>query len=201
MSAGNTPAPGRRLILASGSPYRRELLARLRLPFDIQSPRVDETALPDETPRERAVRLALAKARAVADRNPQAIVIGSDQVCSVGTRMLDKPGDAATAREELRALSGQQAVFYTAVAVVGIEAGLWKQHVDETRCQFRRLGEAEIAHYVEVEPSLDCAGGFKVEALGITLLERMDSDDPTGVIGLPLIFVANALRHAGLLPR
>lgn len=184
----------RPLWLASGSRYRRELLARLGIAFQQSSPEVDETARSGETPAALAERLALAKARAVADREPQALVIGSDQVCAIGNQCLGKPGSRDAQAAMLARLSGQLVTFHTAVAVVGIEAGLWQRHRDETRCQFRMLSSEEIADYVAREPATDCAGGFKCEGLGISLLEHMQSEDPTAIIGLPLIWVANTLR-------
>ena len=184
----------RPLWLASGSRYRRELLARLGLPFECRSPEVDETPLPGESPRALAARLALAKARAIAEREPGALVIGSDQVCALGDQPLGKPGNAAAQIAQLGRLAGHTVTFHTAVAIVCMEAGVWAQHVDDTRCVFRKLSAAEIAAYVAAEPAFDCAGGFKCEGLGITLLARMESVDPTAIIGLPLIWVADVLR-------
>lgn len=179
------------LILASTSPYRRALLERLQLPFEVVRPEVPEDHRPGEPPLERARRLSLAKAKAVADRHPAAVVIGSDQVAALGDRILDKPGDAATCREQLAALSGNTAHFFTGCAV-GTEV-----HVDTTSVVFRKLAAQEIARYVEVERPFDCAGGFKVEALGIALFERVESSDPTALIGLPMVWLAAALRTAG----
>ncbi len=187
-------ALSRPLWLASGSRYRRELLGRLGIPFDHRSPEVDESRLAGETPVALAERLALLKARAVADREPGALVIGSDQVCALGGECLGKPGNRAGQAAMLARLSGQLVTFHTAVAIVGIEAGLWQRHRDETRCRFRTLSARDIEDYVNREPALDCAGGFKCEGLGISLLERMQSDDPTAIIGLPLIWVAATLR-------
>jgi septum formation protein len=184
----------RPLWLASGSRYRRELLARLRLPFAVHSPEIDETPLPAEPPATLARRLALAKARAVAALHPAALVLGSDQVCALGDAPLGKPGDAAAQIAQLERLSGQTVIFHTAVALVGLQAGLWQQHLDATRCVFRRLSSRDIEEYVAAEPAYDCAGGFKCEGLGISLLERMESLDPTAIIGLPMIWVADALR-------
>lgn len=184
----------RRLVLASTSRHRKALLDRLRLPFDSEAPEVDETRAPGETPRAQAVRLALAKAMAVASRHPGALVIGSDQVCALGDTVLGKPGTAAVNRNMLAALSGQTATFHTAVAIVGLEAGLRQEHVDDTLCNFRPLTSADIAWYVEAEPSLDCAGGFKSEGLGVTLMSSVYSRDPTGLVGLPLIWVAEVIR-------
>lgn len=184
----------RRVLLASTSRHRRALLARLQIPFETESPEVDEARAADESPREQAVRLALAKALAVAARHPGALVIGSDQVCALGDRVLGKPGTTAANREMLAALAGQTATFHTAVAIVGIDAGIRQEHVDDTLCNFRPLSGAEIARHVELEPALDCAGGFKAESLGISLMSSVYSRDPTGLIGLPLIWVAEQIR-------
>lgn len=182
------------MLLASTSRHRRALLTRLRIPFDSCDPAVEEIRADGEPPPALALRLACAKAEAVAARHPGALVIGSDQVCALGDQVLGKPGTVAANRAMLALLSGRQAIFHTAVAIVGPEAGLRATHVDETRCEFRELSAAEIAHHVDVEPSLDCAGGFKSEGLGLALMTRMESTDPTGLIGLPLIWVASVLR-------
>lgn len=192
--------PTRPLWLASTSRYRRELLERLGLSFRCEAPGVDESARPGEVPAELAARLALAKARAVAERHPEALVIGSDQVCALGDEVLGKPGDAATARGQLAAQSGRTVTFHTAVALVGLQAGCWRQHVDTTRCVFRELPPAEISAYVADEQPLDCAGSFRIEGRGIALFERVESLDPTALIGLPLIWVAAALRAANASP-
>ena len=184
----------RPLWLASSSRYRRELLGRLGHPFEWRAPDIDETPLLGESPKALASRLALAKAKTLAHDEPRAPIIGSDQVCALGDDCLGKPASPAAQAEMLARLSGRRVTFFTAVAVVGIEAGLWQQHVDETHCEFRRLSRAEIAAYVAAEPATDCAGGFKCEGLGISLLERMHSDDPTAIIGLPLIWLARSLR-------
>ncbi len=189
----------RPLILASTSRYRRSLLERIAPPFETISPEVSEAPVGGESPRERANRLSLAKARAVAERHPNAVVIGSDQVCAAGQRVLDKPGDETTCRAQLTALSGHTANFYTGCAIVGLESGLTLEHLDTTTVTFRRLTEIEINRYVAREKPFDCAGGFKVEALGITLFDSVESTDPTALIGLPLIWVAHALRQAGYL--
>lgn len=167
------------------------------LPFEALSPGVDEAPVAGETPAARAARLSLAKARAVARQHPQAIVIGSDQVAALRERVLDKPGDEATCRAQLALLSGNAAQFFTGCAVVGIEAGVAFEHLDVTTVAFRELHAEEIRRYVERERPFDCAGGFKVEALGITLFERIESSDPTALIGLPLIWLASALRKTG----
>ena len=160
-------------------------------------PQVDERHIAGENPLERALRLSLAKARAVAQRYPDAIVIGSDQVAAVGDGVLDKPGDAATCVAQLATLGGKTAKFYTGCAVISSSARLELTHVDTTSVVFRALTNAEITRYVAAEQPFDCAGGFKVEGLGISLFERVESADPTALIGLPLIWLATALREAG----
>jgi septum formation protein len=185
------------LILASGSPYRRDLLARLALPFEALAPQMNEDHLVGESPADRALRLALGKARSVASRRPGAIVVGSDQVAAIGDQVLDKPGDAPRARAQLAALSGRSARFYTACTLIGGADGVQFAHVDTTTVVFRSLEPAEIERYVEYEQPYDCAGSFKVEAFGICLIECIESQDPTALIGLPLIWLAGALRSAG----
>ena len=195
--AETLPHPDARPIwLASTSRYRRELLGRLGLPFECEAPGVEETRLAGESPQALAQRLALAKARAVAERHPGALVIGSDQVCALGPRILGKPGNAEGARAQLAELSGRTAQFFTAVALVGVHAGIWKQHLDETRCVFRTLSADEIAAYVAAEQPFDCAGSFKAEGRGISLFERIESQDPTALIGLPLIWTSSAMAAA-----
>ena len=185
-----------RLILASTSPYRRELLERLELPFEVIASGVAEDHRPGESPADRALRLATEKARAVSTRNPDALVIGADQVAAAGSELLDKPGDAARCRAQLSLLSGRTAYFYTACVLLGEAPAPHAAHVDTTTVVFRSLGAAEIARYVEREQPFDCAGGFKVEALGIALFDCIESQDPTALIGLPLIWLAGALRAA-----
>lgn len=184
------------LVLASTSPYRRELLGRLHLPFTVASPGVDEAERPDELPRARAQRLAIAKAQAVARSHKDAVVVGSDQVAALGSRILDKPGTPEAARAQLAALAGQRAEFHTACAVVA-PGGAQAVHVDLTIVRIRALSAREIERYVDIERPLDCAGGFKVEALGISLFDAVESADPTALVGLPLIWLAGALRDAG----
>jgi septum formation protein len=186
------------IILASTSRYRRELLARLRLPFATRSPDVVETALDGEAPAAMAARLALAKARSIADRG--ALVIGSDQVASLDERVLRKPGTADVAVTQLRACQGKVVLFHTAVAVLATDTGETLEHVDRTAVRFRRLDAAALERYVRLESPLDCAGSFKAEGLGVALFERISSEDPTALIGLPLIFVAHALRTLGVDP-
>ncbi len=189
-----------RLILASTSPYRRELLARLRLPFDVRAPDTDETPAPDETPAELAHRLALAKAASVARHEPAAVIIGSDQVASLdGREPIGKPGTAERARRQLRAASGRMMRFHTAFAVLapGHEAIVETVLID---VRFRHLDDAAIDRYLELDQPFDCAGSARSEGLGIALLESMTTDDPTALIGLPLIRVAAALRSVGIDP-
>ena len=185
------------LLLASTSPYRRALLERLGLPFETLKPDLAEDHLDGESPPDRALRLSLAKAQAVASRHPDAVVIGSDQVAAAGHKILDKPGDAPRCRAQLATLSGTDARFYTGCAVIG--PGVRLTHLDTTTVIFRPLSSAEISRYVDRERPFDCAGGFKAEALGITLFESIQSTDPTALIGLPLIWLSCALRRAGYL--
>uniref|UniRef100_C5CSD8 7-methyl-GTP pyrophosphatase n=1 Tax=Variovorax paradoxus (strain S110) TaxID=543728 RepID=C5CSD8_VARPS len=188
----------RPLILASTSRYRRELLNRLHLPFDVQAPEVDETALDGETPRELAERLALEKARAVAARFPEAVVIGSDQVAELAGEALGKPGDHARATAQLRRMRGQTLVFQTAVAVVCEATGFVQRDLAPVRVVFRELSDAAIEQYLQAEQPYDCAGSAKSEGLGIALLSAIDSDDPTALVGLPLIRTCRMLRAAGV---
>lgn len=184
------------VVLASTSRYRRELLSRLTLNFRQMAPDVDEVALPNEMPQALAVRLAQAKAREVAARAPGSIVMGSDQVAECAGTILGKPGSVDKARAQLRFCSGRGVSFYTAICVIDDAGGL-HEAVDVTRVHFRQLTDVEIDRYVEREQPLDCAGSFKVEGLGIGLFERIESDDPTGLIGLPLIALCRLLREAG----
>lgn len=188
------------LILGSTSRYRRELLERLRLPFTVAAPDVDETPLPGETPIALARRLALAKARAVAALHPQAFVIGSDQVADLNGQSLGKPGTHERAVEQLRAMRGQAVVFHTAVAVVCQATGFEAQDLAPVTVRFRDLSDAEIEAYLRAEQPYDCAGSAKSEALGIALVSAMESDDPTALVGLPLIRLCAMLRAAGLDP-
>ncbi len=188
------------LILASTSRYRRELLSRLRLPFEVVSPEVDETPLPGEAPAALAQRLALAKAQAVAWKQPEAVVIGSDQVADLDGEPLGKPLTHERAVAQLQQLSGRQAVFQTAVAVVRGDRGYARTLLAPVVVQFRALSSAEIEHYLRAEQPYDCAGSAKSETLGIALLEAIHSDDPTALVGLPLIRTCTLLREAGLDP-
>ena len=188
----------RSLILGSTSPYRRELLSRLRIPFSVQSPEVDETPLEGERPMQLAQRLALAKAIAVAEKNPNAVVIGSDQVADLNGMSLGKPGNFDRAMLQLRQMSGQTVVFQTALAVVCLDSGFEQTDLASVRVQFRVLSDAEIEVYLQREKPYDCAGSAKSEGLGITLLESIANDDPTALVGLPLIRTCNLLRAAGV---
>lgn len=192
-----TYAP-RPLILGSTSVYRKELLSRLRLAFTTVSPEVDETPFPDETPRALACRLALAKANAVAEKYPDSIVIGSDQVADLHGRPLGKPGTHERAREQLVRMSGQTVIFETAVAVVCLATGFQQSDLASVRVTFRTLSETDIERYLLAERPYDCAGSAKSEGLGIALLEAIDSDDPTSLVGLPLIRTCRMLRAAGM---
>lgn len=189
-----------RLVLASTSRYRAELLARLGIPFDAEAPRVDETAQPHEQAGALAQRLARAKAEAVSASRPNAVIVGSDQTLAADGEILGKPGTAQRARRQLASLSGKTVVFHTAVCVVRATEALWLCAHDETRVSFRELDGAQISRYVAREPALDCAGSFKCEGLGITLFEAIETKDPTALVGLPLIAVARMLRQAGLDP-
>ena len=191
-------ATPRRLVLGSTSTYRRELLERLRLDFDVCAPGVDEAPRPGEAPVQVARRLALAKARAVADRFPQAVVIGSDQVADLDGEALGKPGDHETAVAQLRRMRGRRVLFHTAVAVVCAATAFEAQELATIGVQFRPLADAEIEAYLQAEQPYDCAGSAKSEGLGIALLEAIDNDDPTALVGLPLIRTCRMLRAAGV---
>ena len=188
----------RSLVLASTSRYRRELLERLRLPFEVHAPDVDEAPWAGEAPRDTAVRLALAKAEAVARLHPEAVVIGSDQVADLDGVGLGKPGDHANATAQLRVMRGRVVVFQTGVAVVCRAAGYRESALVPVAVRFRALDDAEIERYLQLEQPYDCAGSAKAEALGIALCEAIDSDDPTALIGLPLIRTCALLRGAGI---
>ena len=188
----------RPLVLGSTSRYRRELLARLHVPFEVAAPDVDETPQPGESPRALAQRLALAKAHAVAAKFPQAVVIGSDQVADLDGQPLGKPGTHEKAVNQLRAMRGQTVIFQTALAVVCLESGFVEQDIAAVRVMFRQLSDAEIESYLRIEQPYDCAGSAKSEGLGIALLERIDNDDPTALVGLPLIRTARMIRAAGV---
>ena len=192
------PSLQRPLVLGSTSRYRRELLQRLNLPFDVAAPDVDETPLPGEAPRALALRLALAKAHAVAKLHPDAVVIGSDQVADLAGEPLGKPGEHERAVLQLRQMRGQTVVFQTAVAVVCSATGFEQVDLAPVEVTFRDLSDQEIERYLRAEQPYDCAGSAKSEGLGIALLDAIQSDDPTALIGLPLIRTCRMLRAAGL---
>ncbi|MGB7480712.1 MAG: Maf family nucleotide pyrophosphatase [Burkholderiaceae bacterium] len=193
------PAP--RLILASTSRYRRELLSRLHLPFETMAPDVDETPEAGETPAATALRLARAKAQAVAARAPQALVIGSDQVATLDGAQIGKPGSHERALQQLQALRGRRVVFHTALCLLDGRdaASVPLQSVDvQSVVVFRDLPDTELDAYLHIEQPYDCAGSAKNEGLGITLLESIESTDPTALTGLPLIALTSMLRRAGI---
>ena len=190
--------PGRTLVLASTSPYRRELLGRLGLPFSVAAPNVDEAPLPGEAPRDTALRLAEAKARSVASEWPDALVIGSDQIADCDGAPVGKPGDLQGAARMLASLSGKRVVFHTGLALLDMASGECRTALVDVVSRFRRLGSGEIDAYLAREAPLDCAGAVKAEGLGIALFEAIESDDPTALIGLPLIRLAQLLRDAGV---
>ena len=186
------------MILGSTSRYRRELLQRLHVPFDVASPDVDETPQPGESPRQLALRLALAKAHAVAKQHPSCVVIGSDQVAELDGNPLGKPGDHFHAVQQLQRMRGRTVVFQTAVAVVHLDAGFEQVDLAPVQVRFRALSDAAIEYYLRTEQPYDCAGSAKSEGLGIALLEAIDNDDPTALVGLPLIRTCRMLRAAGI---
>ncbi|MGI9216763.1 MAG: Maf family protein [Hydrogenophaga sp.] len=190
--------PTRALVLGSTSRYRKELLSRLGTAFSTDSPQVDETPRPGEAPADLARRLALAKAREVAQRHPEAVVIGSDQVADLHGEPLGKPGTHERAVAQLQRMRGQTVVFQTAVAVVCLATGFEQVDLAPVAVVFRDLGDAEIEHYLRIEQPYDCAGSAKSEGLGIALLERIDNDDPTALVGLPLIRTCRMIRAAGV---
>jgi septum formation protein len=194
--APDSTAP--RLVLGSTSVYRRELLSRLRLPFTVEPPQVDETPQPGEAPAALARRLAAAKAAAVAQRHPDAVVIGSDQVADLDGEPLGKPGNHANALAQLRRMRGKVVVFQTALTVMRQSTGFAVHDLAPVRVRFRQLADAEIEAYLRAEQPYDCAGSAKSEGLGIALLEAIDSDDPTALVGLPLIRTCRMLRAAGI---
>jgi septum formation protein len=188
----------RSVILGSTSVYRRELLSRLRIPFDVQAPEVDETPISGESPLQLAQRLALAKAHAVAQKFPDSVVIGSDQVADLDGLSLGKPGNFERATLQLRQMRGKTVVFQTAVAVVCHATGFVAQDCAAVNVVFRDLTDDEITAYLLAETPYDCAGSAKSEGLGIALLASIDNDDPTALVGLPLIRTCNMLRAAGV---
>jgi len=186
------------IVLASTSPYRRELLARLRLPFEVRAPAVNEAALPGEAARETALRLAQAKARAVAPDCPAALIIGCDQVAVLDGVSLGKPGNHASAVAQLKAMRGRNVLFHTALALFNARTGALQTAEVPTTVRFRQYGDAEIERYLEAERPYDCAGSARIEGLGIVLVESVHSSDPTALIGLPLMQLAAMLRNEGV---
>jgi len=197
MSPPAAPSTGLRLVLASTSTYRRQLLERLGIPFTVAASNVDEEPLPGETAVDLVQRLARAKAEAVARRHTNSLIVGSDQLALCGQNILGKPGSGERAIAQLKTLSSQRVVFHTAVHVINTNSQSDEGHVDLTTVHFRQLNEDEIKRYVMRDKPYDCAGGFKVESLGVALFNRIESQDPTALIGLPLIWLAGALRRNG----
>jgi len=192
------PTSSRPLILGSSSRYRKELLSRLKIPFESVAPNVDETPHNQESPKDLALRLALAKARAVALKNPEAVVIGSDQVADLEGMPLGKPGNHTNAILQLQRMRGKTVIFQTALSVVCIASGYERTDLAAVKVKFRDLSDAEIESYLRAEEPYDCAGSAKSEGLGIALLESIENDDPTALIGLPLIRTCQMLREAGV---
>lgn len=199
MIATASPAPlARPLVLGSTSRYRSELLSRLGLPFTVEAPQVNETPRPSEAPRALAWRLAEAKAREVAHRHPTAIVIGADQVADLDGEPLGKPGTHERARTQLQRMRGRSVIFQTALSVVCAATDFAQTELAAVEVRFRALADDEIERYLRAEQPYDCAGSAKSEGLGITLLDAIHNDDPTALVGLPLIRTARLLRAAGL---
>jgi septum formation protein len=186
------------LVLASTSPYRRELLERLRVPFVVAAPQVEESALPGEMPEATADRLAYAKAQAVQTQFPTAIIIGSDQVAAVDSIVLGKPGDREQAFRQLELVSGRKVLFWTALCVLNAGSGRAQHRVVPVAVQMRELTAAQINRYLDLEQPFDCAGSAKIEGLGIALVAGLDCFDPTALIGLPLITLCDMLRNEGV---
>jgi septum formation protein len=197
MKTASLTGSGPKLVLASTSPYRRQLLERFGVRFTVAAPDVDETPLPGESAIDLTNRLARAKAEVVAHRHPASVVIGSDQVALFGRDVIGKPGNPERCIEQLKMLSGERLAFHTAVNVIHSDTGSNQSHLDITTVYFRKLTKEEIERYVARERPVSCAGGFKAEALGISLFDRIESQDPTALIGLPLIWLADALRRTG----
>ena len=204
MQASSSPASAntpRRLILASGSAYRKELLQRLRLPFEVMSPDIDETSLPNETPVATALRLAQAKAQKIAEQTSHALVIGSDQVATLDDHQIGKPGNHANALAQLQMMRGRSVVFHTALCLIDTHPASSKPHQIEniqTVVTFRDLPDAELDAYLKIEQPYDCAGSAKNEGLGITLIAAIEGTDPTALTGLPLIALTSMLRNCGV---
>ena len=193
-----SPASSRTLILGSSSRYRKELLSRLNIPFEVAAPEVDETPRLNEAPKDLALRLALAKARAVASKYPEAVVIGSDQVADLEGQALGKPGNHANAVKQLQRMRGKTVIFQTALSVICLATGFEQTDLAAVKVTFRDLTDAEIESYLRAEEPYDCAGSAKSEGLGIALLAAIDNDDPTALVGLPLIRTCHMLSAAGV---
>ncbi len=187
------------VVLASGSVYRRQLLERLLPDFECLPPELEEARLDGESPPELATRLALEKAQTCARQRPDAIIIGSDQVPALGDEVFHKPGSHTRAKQQLQRCSGQAVIFHTAVAILGPDTGNQDTHLDKTTVRFRNLDDAAIENYLQLDKPYDCAGSFKVESRGVILFKSIESSDPTGLQGLPLIWVAAQLRKRGVL--
>jgi len=185
------------LILGSSSPYRRDLLARLRIPFEVATPDIDETPLPGERAEATALRLSRLKAEAIAARHPGALVIGSDQVCTLDGAQIGKPGTHDKALAQLKLMRGRSVTFHSALCLLDSRTGVAQLADVQTHVTFRDLSDAELNAYLHTETPYDCAGSAKAEGLGIALLSRVESDDPTALIGLPLIALTGMLRQVG----
>lgn len=199
MPQSESPDPGKkimpRLVLASTSPYRRELLKKLELPFECAAPQVDEMPLPGESPRQLVLRLAQAKAMALKERYPDHLIIGSDQVCVLDGKITGKPHTEENAHQQLRKASGHVVTFYTGLALYNSATGHLQTECEPFDVHFRQLTESEITHYIQKEQPLNCAGSFKSEGLGISLFNRLEGRDPNTLVGLPLIALCKMLRH------
>lgn len=189
-----------RILLASSSPYRRQLLSRLGLEFEWQSPAIDETPLANESAEPLVLRLAEAKARALQRANPEGLIIGSDQAAVCGGKLVGKPGSFVAARAQLKAASGRSVDFYTGLCLHNSQTGQSRLHCELFRVHFRALSEAQISRYLHKEQPYDCAGSFKVEGLGISLFKRLEGDDPNSLVGLPLIALVDLLLAEGVDP-
>ena len=190
-------ATSRTLVLASTSPYRRELLAKLQVNFEVAAPEVDETPLPDETPDAAALRLSALKAKAVADRFPNALIIGSDQVATLNGQHIGKPGTHDNAVAQLRLMRGQRIVFHTALSLYNSATGKLQSSIVPTTVQIRPLTDTQIDHYLRKDQPYNCAGSARSEALGIAIMEKMEGTDPNALIGLPLIALTQMLMQEG----
>lgn len=186
------------LVLASTSPYRQELLSRLKMPFSVTSPEVDETPLPGETPEQTAYRLAIAKAQAVAARYPDALIIGSDQVATLDGIQIGKPHTHENATRQLRMMRGKTVTFHTALCLYNSQSGNTQAQIVPFMVRFRDLSDVEIERYLAKEQPYNCAGSAKSEGLGIALIEKMTGDDPNALVGLPLIALVEMLKNEGM---